>query len=222
MSFLLAKILGTIILLALIPILLAIGFRRDAILPIIIYLQLLLIWAQAEIGLRQHVLLSAQFDPSFDVELIKKRVADAHLPYNIYIRNTSKNPAYNIRVGRILYENKPMPPDNWSKVSSELISSLAPDQKVLLCSLDEYIVKNDPTIEVSYSNHLGDWREIHITFFTDEKLFLIPRKVQAPGILLNTIEGLTLFLNEMYIRRHLGLGLRSSKIDKGKVKKRLK
>lgn len=222
MSFLLAKISVKILLLALIPILLAIRFRWDAILPIIIYLQLLLIWAQAEIGLRQHVLLSAQFDPSFDVELIKKRVADAHLPYNIYIRNTSKNPAYNIRVGRILYENKPMPPDNWIKVSSELISSLAPDQKVLLCSLDEYIVKNDPTIEVSYSNHLGDWREIHITFFTDEKLFLIPRKVQAPGILLNTIEGLTLFLNQMYIRRYLGIGLRASKIDKGKVKKRLK
>lgn len=222
MSFLLAKILVKILLLALIPILLAIRFRWDAILPIIIYLQLLLIWAQAEIGLRQHVLLSAQFDPSFDVELTKKRVADAHLPYNIYIRNTSKNPAYNIRVGRILYENKPMPPDNGSKVSSEFISSLAPDQKVLLCSLNEDIVKNDPTIEVSYSNHLGDLREIHIAFFTDEKLFLTPRKVQAPGILLNTIEGLTLFLNEMYIRWHLGLGLRASKIDKGKVKKRLK
>lgn len=211
-----------VLLLALIPILLAIRFRWDAIFPIIIYLQLLLIWAQAEIGLRQHVLFSAQFDPFFDVELTKKGVVDAHLPYKIYVRNTSKNPAYNIRVGRILYENKPMPPDNWNKVSSEFISSLAPDQKVLLCSLNEDIVKNDPTIEVSYSNHLGEWREICIAFFTDEKLFLIPRKVQAPGILLNTIEGLTLFLNQMYIRRYLGIGLRASKIDKGKVKKRLK
>jgi len=208
----LAKNLGKVLLLALIPFLLAIRFKWDAILPFIIYLQFLLIWAQAEIGLRQHALFSAQFDPSFDVKLtriegrgvIDKETGTVLRCLSLSIHNMSENPAYNIMVGRILYgQNKPMPPDNWTKVSPERISSLAPDQEVLLCSLDEDIVKNDPTIEVSYSNRLGDWKEIHIEFLKDGKLLLIPGKVQAPGILLNTFEDLTLFLTYIKFERYL-------------------
>ena len=232
----LAKNLGKVLLLALIPILLVIRFGWDAILPFIIYLQFLLIWAQAEIGLRQHALFSAQFDPSFDVKLTKiegrgvidKETGTALRRLSISIRNLSKNPAYNIMVGRMLDEqNKPIPPNNWKdKVSSDLIGSLAQDQEVLLCSLDEDIVKNKPAIEVSYTNQFGEWKEIYIRFLEDEKLLLIPRKVQVPGILLNTFEDLPLFLKliryEWYLKSQNQSRLRASKMDKGKVKKRLK
>lgn len=213
----LAKNLGKVLLLALIPILLAIRFEWDAILPIIIYLQLLLIWAQAEIGLRQHVLFSAQFDPSFDVKLRNN--------VNLFVRNASKNPAYNIMVGRIMDEqNKPISPNNWKgKVSSYFIGSLAPDQAVLLCSLREKDFFKNKAIEVSYTNQFGDWKEIYIRLLEDEKLLFIPGKVQAPGILLNTFEDLTLFLKyikfEWSLKSQKQSRLRASKMDKGKVKK---
>ena len=182
--YLLAKSLSIVLLLALIPILLVIRFGWVALLPIIIYLQFLLIWAQAEIGLRQHILFSAQFDPSFDMKLTKKGVADAHLTHNLFIRNTSKNPAYNIKVERV----ESMFEERTDQVTSYFISSLAPDQEILLCSLDKDIVKDSLTIEFSYTNRFGHGNEIHIEFFEDEKFWLTPGKVEAPGILLNTFE----------------------------------
>jgi hypothetical protein len=222
----LAKNLGKVLLLALIPILLVIRFWWDAILPFIIYLQFLLIWAQAEIGLRQHALFSAQFDPSFDVKLtriegrgvIDKETDTVLRRLSISIRNLSKNPAYNIMVGRMLdVQNEPIPPNNWKdKVSSDLIGSLAPGQEVLLCSLDEDIVKNKPAIEVSYTNQFGEWKEICIKFLKDETLLLIPKEIQKSGILLNTFEDLTLFLKFIKFERHL----KSQKQSKLETKKK--
>lgn len=46
------KIVGKFLLLLIIPILLVIRLGLDTILPIIVYMQFLLIWAQAEISMR--------------------------------------------------------------------------------------------------------------------------------------------------------------------------
>jgi len=213
----LAKNLGKVLLLALIPVLLAVRFGWDAILPVIIYLQLLLIWAQAEIGLRQHVLFSAQFDPSFDVKLRNN--------VNLFVRNASKNPAYNIMVGRMMDEhNKAIPPNNWKgKVSSYFIGSLVPEQEVSLCSFTDKDFFKNKAIEVSYTNQFGDWKEIYIRLLEDERLLFIPKEVQKPGILLNTFEDLILFLKfikfEMYLKSQKQSGRRASKMKEGKVRK---
>lgn len=191
-----------------------------ALITVIIYLQLLLIWAQAEIGLRQHVLFSAQFDPSFDAKLRNN--------VNLFVRNTSKNPAYNIMVGRMMDEqNKAIPPNNWKgKVSSYFIGSLAPEQEVLLCSFTDKDFFKNKAIEVSYTNQFGDWKEIYIRLLEDERLLFIPKEVQKPGILLNTFEDLPLFLKLIRYERHLKSQrqsrLRASKMEKGKGKKKLK
>ena len=89
-----------ILLLAVIPALLAVKFTWDAILLIVIYLQLLLIWAQAEIALRQHSLFAAQFKPFFGISY--KRDITEPPSHSVWIHNTSKNAAYNIMVGRLL------------------------------------------------------------------------------------------------------------------------
>ena len=70
-----------------VPALLVARLRWDAILPIIIYLQLLLIWIQAEISLRQTALFAAQFEPAFDVRLSESG------PATLTIENVSENPA---------------------------------------------------------------------------------------------------------------------------------
>ena len=192
--------LGKIFLLVLIPILLVIKFRWDAILPIIIYLQLLLIWAQTEIGLRQHVLFSTQFNPSFEVKL--GNIVDEN-KIIIYLRNTSDKPAYNIGIVRVLdEENEPIPPNSW-KISTLFISSLAPGEEVSLGSADKSFLKNK-TIEISYTNLFGEWKEIWIKFLNG-RLLVIPGKEQAPGILLNTFEDLVLFLKFIKLQHYLKL-----------------
>jgi hypothetical protein len=86
---------------------------QAAILPIIIYLQLLLIWVQAKISLRQTALFAAQFEPAFDVKF-----ADAARTI-LTIENVSENPAYNLDVGRLLDQRRaPIDPKhgriNWT------------------------------------------------------------------------------------------------------------
>jgi len=192
--------LGKILLLVLIPILLVIKFRWDAILLIIIYLQLLLIWAQTEIGLRQHVLFSTQFNPSFEVKL--GNMVDEN-KIVIYLHNTSDKPAYNIGIVRVLdEENEPIPPNSWkNKISTLFISSLAPGEEVSLGSADKSFLKNK-TIEISYTNLFGEWKEIWIKFLNG-RLLVIPGREQAPGILLNTFEDLVLFLKFIKLQHYL-------------------
>lgn len=207
----LVKNLGKISLLALIPIILIIRFKWDAILPIIIYFQLLLIWAQAEIALRQHILFSAQYDPFFNIKISSQHIS---------LHNTSKNPAYNIRIGRILdKQNKPIPHDSWKdKLSSELINSLGPDQEISLCHYKDIYFLSNKAIEVSYTNQIGDMKEIYI-----RGGLLIPGNLQKPGFFLNTLEDLTLFIKFIKFKRYLKfmkkLRLGVSKVIKEESKK---
>jgi len=193
--------LGKILLLVLIPILLVIKFRWDAILPIIIYLQLLLIWAQAEIGLRQHVLFSTQFNPSFKVRIVGNTMTEGENKINI--RNTSDKPAYNIGIARVLDgQNEPIPPNSWKdKISTLFISSLAPGEEVSLGSADKSFLENK-TIEISYTNLFGERKEIWIKFLNG-RLLVIPGREQAPGFLLNTFEDLVLFLKFIKLQHYL-------------------
>ena len=67
----LLKIVLKIFLLMSIPLFLLYAFRTGAIFYIIIYLQMLMIWPQAEIGLRQHNLSRAKFGPYFTAQVEK-------------------------------------------------------------------------------------------------------------------------------------------------------
>ena len=101
------KIVGKFLLLLIIPILLMIRLGIDAILPIIVYMQFLLIWAQTEISMRQNALFSAQFEPVFNISINGQTLeiessARKVLYYNVRLRNVSNNPAYAIGVGRLL------------------------------------------------------------------------------------------------------------------------
>ena len=181
-------ILLILIIFALIPILLVIKLKWDAVLPIIIYFQLLLIWIQAEISLRQHTLFSAQFEPFFDV----KRTG-----LSLQLSNKSINPAYGIWIGRILDEqNKPISPDIWrDKISTGFTSSLLPKQEIQLCSFkcsDDFF--KGKTIEILYLNRLGELREVHVKILENGGLLVIPESTQLPGILLRILEDLSIYL----------------------------
>jgi len=191
----LIKLSGKVILLILIPILLLIRLKWDAILPIIIYLQFLLIWAQAEISLRQQVLFSMQLDPHFSVKLQEDV---------LILTNMSNNPAYNIMIGRILNEQtEPIPPQDWkNKISSNFISSLAPNEQVQLCSVRDVDFLKSKTIEISYTNQLGEWKQSHIKILEKMKFLVVPPAVKLPGILLGTLEEFSLFLKFIQYKKY--------------------
>ena len=191
-----------ILLLAVIPALLAVKFRWDAILPIVIYLQLLLIWAQAEIALRQHSLFTMQFKPFFGISY--KRDITEPPSHSVWIHNTSKNAAYNIMVGRLLdKQNKPIPPSQWEHtLYSDLISSLAPDEVGLLCLLKEELAGSEFAIEFSYHDQLGELGIMYIKLLKDGRILIIPETKQLPGILLSTFEYFALFFKFVGFRRH--------------------
>jgi len=172
------------------PILLAFKLRWDSLLPVLIYFQLLVIWAQAEIALRQHVLFSMQFEPSFNVRLEQGI---------LYLKNVSKNSAYNVFIGRILNSSgKPLPPDKWKKEihTKRVIANLAPNQEVALCTFKhpESIIKEKFSIETLYSNQLGELRTFLIQILDPLFLSIIPEKRKNPGFLLTLFEDIYLCL----------------------------
>jgi len=198
----LLKAIGFLFLLVLIPTLAVIRLEWDAILPIIIYLQLLLIWAQAEIGLRQHFLFTAQFKPFFDIR--SQHIASTPSSEGIWIRNVSRNPAYNIMIGRLLDErNEPIDPGQWKdKVPSNFIGSLAPNGEELLCCLDEEMAHSEFAIELSYFDQLGELGTVYMKARKEGSFLLIPQTKEPPGIFLNTFEYFALFFRFLSFKRH--------------------
>lgn len=198
------KILGKIFLLMIIPLLLIIKLGWDSLLPIIIYLEFLLIWAQTEIGMRQTVMTSAQFEPSFYIEEITiPPTAKNSAVYCTYIHNVTENPAYTLGVGRILNRNnQPIYPAGWPKsLKANYISCLPPHQKLELYSInseDREIIYNDElTFEVIYLNRFGILRTLRIKYLRGSPPLLIHEEVEKPGIFLNMIEDI-LFLSRLH------------------------
>jgi len=190
----LVKILTLALILTLIPLLLLSQLGWEGLIPTIIYLQLLVIWVQAEIALRQHRLFSMQFEPFFDVDL---RTTDAKGGKTLYLHNASKNPAYNIMLRMLDKEGKPIPPKEWeNKVCQEPITDLAPEQGDILCYFNkdfyESICENKMAFAVDFFNQFGEDGSIYIGFSEGVPYVIpLPRKPQMPGILLNTFEDLS-------------------------------
>lgn len=146
------KILGLLVTIFMaMPALLFAFLGKDAILPIILYFQLLILWGQIEVALRQHTLFSVQYEPTFSVG---SRVEIGEKPReSLLLRNTSSNTAYNIMVGRVLdKEGRPIHPDEWEEIIYTLyISSLSPGEEKILCSYDAELLNAGWSIEVSTS-----------------------------------------------------------------------
>ena len=198
------RVLGKIFLLTIIPILLVIKLGWNSILPIIVYLQFLLIWAQTEIGMRQAVLSSAQFELSFNIkEETDTETFGPDSIFHVYIVNIGENPAYNLGIGRILdRKGQPIFPQMWSKsLERSHISCLPPNQSLELYSIrldeKEKLLENELTIEVFYFNRFGDPRTLLMKFSKNYPPLLIHERIEKPGALLNSLEEI-IFLWKFY------------------------
>ncbi len=200
----LGKAAGIIVL---VPAVLVVRLRWDSVLPIIIYFQLLLMWIQAEVSLRQNELYAAQFEPLFDVQVTgASRMA-------LTIENVSDKPAYTLSVSRFMDQNhKPVPPAQWTNnVDCPRAATLVPGGKLPLCTVkDEEFAKLlrqlHMSVEVSYFDALGKWQSLIVTFFGDDLLLTRPGR-GLPGFVLNTFEALSLTWNFLRFRGLLKKGL---------------
>jgi len=193
-NFRLLNIIFKIFLLVAIPAILVIQLNQYGILPIIAYFQFLLLWAQAEIGLKQHILFSAQFDPSFTISSIKitdNKIGD--VGRRLIIKNTSKNPAYNLNVGRVLdKDNEPLMPRYWTnKILNKPSFDLSPEESAHLCDIMDLGLILNHAFEVNYQNQFGDFKDFRLFFHGDTPI-MVPQPLKEPGILLNTFRDISL------------------------------
>ena len=195
------KILFKIFLLVIIPITLIIymiltGISFSGVLTIVAYFQFLLIWAQAEIALRQHALFASQFDPFFKIRSFIDNyltVSGARTTFSLVIENTSQNPAYSVMISRVFDEShRPMRPDTWiEKFWNVSKKDLVYGDKIVWKTDDIEFIEGK-TIEVSFVNKFGDFKDCQVLIRKREAC-LFPASLREPGILLNTFTELSLF-----------------------------
>jgi hypothetical protein len=155
---------------------------KEAILPIILYFQLLLLLAQIELNVKHYALFSAQYEPVFSVSRAPSGT-EVRAKELILIRNNGTNIAYNLAVARVLDgEGRPIAPDLWKqKIHSFFISSLASNETKPLCEVDLDVFRSDWSIEVIYHNRLGELNDLHLRFF-DGNTLIIPPQLRTRGL----------------------------------------
>jgi len=187
-SFLLyiLKLILKIIALALIPAVLIIKLSFDSILPVVIYLQFLLIWCQAEIALKQHNLFAVQFEPSFTIIQTRTSIPSQDPILSVRIKNTSSNPAYSVTVTRVMENHNPVMPIEWKrKITRSPWINIGPNEVNDLCHITDIDYFRNKQIEVFYRNRFGDFRELFL-IFSNDILIVIPPTIKEKGFLLNT------------------------------------
>lgn len=176
--------------LTIIPFLLVYRFRAEAILYLIIYLQVILLWVQAEISLRQADLSKAEFRPYFDLGLEKAKTG-----FVVTVHNISKNPAYNLSVARLIATEDKTKFDT-KLVIEDQFKTLRPGKKRILFSniseetRDELFSKK-VQFTIYYDDCLGEPHESHILFLSGDLHIL--HSLRTTGFLLGFFEEIRLF-----------------------------
>jgi len=214
--------LKVIFLFTLVPALLFYTYGLNALIPVLIYFQLLLLWAQAELGMRQQALARYQSEPSFAVRMDHSGIYGASTIHTriLKLKNISDWPAYNVMLVRVLDETLlPVKPDEWKKwLHTDLIECLPPNEEEPLCSWTVWEAPKDLegfTFEVSYSNRFGELRTLYTRFFRKnlrEKFILRHEEPPRPGLFLRLLEDLGLLLR---LRRFEKLVKRSRRSSAG-------
>ncbi len=200
-----------ILLFILVPGLLLYLLGENSPIALLMYFQLLLIWAQAEISLRQGALFSTQFEPRFAVELEAMETVGGPSGYWLKIENLSDTPAYDVGLARILVDHRPVPPELWVKqisnrrripvlrpLKAESDGRIKTKMENRICFIPkrfaEELFSQKATLEILYRNALGDFRSLWVTLSEAGEILIIQHGVERLGILLNMFEVIALLL----------------------------
>ena len=187
-----------------IGVLVGLGVNSNSLMVIIIYFQLLVILMQAEVYERQNALLLSQFEPSFRVTLGEN--------LELIIENVSQNPAYNVEISRVLYENdEPVPPKEWSRKlefpEEDPIQCISPGEGRALCRfpqpgiLENYFLNK--VFEISYQTRMGEDRFVYVYLSPWGSFLVIHPRRKLPGFLHKLNEDIDLVVRYLNFSRRL-------------------
>jgi len=204
------RTLGLFIILIAIPIIILIlGYKTkrifESIVAVLANIQTLVVWAQAEISMRQNMLYKTSLEPYFAVGVRRspkqhlRDSAEAKGKVEFVITNVSNVPAYDVMLSRILQKTgQPLMPDVWLQFSkSNIIPCLGPKSSTTLLVMDakffDEIVKKKCILEIHYQNLYGEIRSLRV-FFHESKPHIVYSRPEMPGFLLRLFEDMRLLV----------------------------
>lgn len=181
----------------------------NSILFIIIYLQLLLIWAQAEISLRQHLFSRAKFDPTFDIKF-----EESNGTYRVIIYNLSDNPAYNLIFSPLMtWKHKLITEIDYSTPETPT-TCLPPRGKMPIVTLfrkedKEKIFLIESLLNITFENRYGEYRHFNVYFcqnpLSEDIIGVEYSRMDTPGFLLGFFEEFRLTF--IFLKSHTKLSI---------------
>jgi hypothetical protein len=155
----------------------------------ILLFQLYLIAIQAEISLRQTVILTAEYNPAL--------VVDRSSVGMVRLRNVGRAPAYNVFVGL----RGPV------EVKATSSTALNKDDVMDLFVMDDVNLPHEVEITVLYNTSLGETKEVHFVKMQGGRDFYLVSGVERAGFFLNQLESLRVAYTAVkYERRQRKLG----------------
>ena len=175
------------------------GLTVDSLLAVIFFGQFYIIWGQLEVAMRQTRLSTLEYDPEFIIDTKKINYSLVGGGYHIVkLRNTGKHLARNVVILVDIVAKS-----SQKEVHPPQVSNIAPNEIVELPQFDESDFSTAKiTINLHYNNILG--YPCGMTFIKEPKypdfIVLKPER-RMPGILLNSSEDLTSFLQSFVVQR---------------------
>ncbi len=181
------------------------GLTVDFLLAVIFFGQLYIIKGQLEVAMRQTRLSTLEYDPEFIIETKKINYSLVGGGYHtVKLRNMGKHLARNVLILVNIAAKS-----SQKEVHSQKVSNIAPTEAVEIDSFIEGVPFIESvfstakiTINLDYNNILGDF--CRMTFIKEPKypdFFVLKPERRMPGILLNSFEDLTSFLQQFAVQR---------------------
>lgn len=212
-----------IILFVVIPFLILYFLRLpNGLISTLIYFQLIIIWIQAEISLRQQELYESQALPIIVLHSSNKAIESKSMEegkaterIGFTVKNVSKNPAFNIILTRILSrDHTPINPDVWIPlIQRDVIEDLEPGEEKELFSIDwddlEKLMEkqNAGVFEVGFMDRYGGFHSsLFMVYLKNGSLGILPivgEELRERGFLLPMLNRIYLLLSYYKYRRRL-------------------
>ena len=176
------------------------GLTVDFLLAVIFFGQLYIIKGQLEVAMRQTRLSTLEYDPEFIIDTKKINYSLVGGGYHtVKLRNMGKHLARNVLIVVNIAAKS-----SQKEVHSQQVSNIAPNETVEIdySFIESVFSTVKITINLDYNNILGDF--CRMTFIKEPKypdfIVLKPER-RMPGILLNSFEDLTSFLQQFAVQR---------------------
>jgi len=175
------------------------GFTLESLVAVLVFTQLYVAWAEVEVALRQTHLAALEYEPEFNIEA--EELKEHQGSYIIKVGNMGRHAAWNIF---ILVSVKPCQEPGEETHVFKPVTSLAPGEAVDLATLTaETLSTCEIRVELDYETIYGEPRTILFVKNPGFPVFITTSTHRKPGILLNSLEELSLILTALTLPRKI-------------------